>query len=107
MTGLLKEIGKRVSLYDIVQQAEEADKLVEAADKSEKYILKAQYLTRHASRVMFRMIGNIDVALAGYLGYNAASVDPEQVPMCVLLGIGGVLTYLADYTLFDRINPLK
>ena len=91
MTGLLKEIGKRVSLYDIVQQAEEADKLVAAADKSEKSILKVQYLTRHACRIAFRMIGNMDVAFAGYLGYHATSIDPEQVPMCVILGVGGDL----------------
>ena len=107
MNNLLKEIGRRVALQDIIEQAKQADKLVQAAESErEKYSLSFQYLTRHACRAMFRVAGNLEVVLAGYFGYTAASVDPEQVPMCVLLGIGGVLTYLADYALFDKISPL-
>ena len=106
MVGLLKEIGRRVTLYDIIQQAKETDKLMAAAEEDEKFSLNLQYLTRHACRAMFRVAGNLEIALAGYFGYTAATVDPDQVPMCVLLGVGGILTYLADYAIFDKMNPL-
>lgn len=106
MENFVKEIARRVTLYDLIEQAEQTDKLLAAADEDEKLSLNLKYLTRHACRVMVRMTGNVEVALAGYFGYNAAYIDPEQVPMCVLLGVGGVLTYLADYAIFDRINPL-
>ena len=107
MVNFVKEIAQRVTLYDILQQTKETDKLVQAIEnENEKYKASFYYLTRHACRAMFRVAGNLEVALAGYFGYTAASVDPEQIPMCVLLGVGGVLTYLADYTLFDRIIPL-
>ena len=107
MVNFVKEITQRVSLYDIIQQAKETDKLVEKIeDEGEKTKASFYYLTRHACRAMFRVAGNLEVALAGYFGYTAASVDPEQIPICVLFGVGGVLTYLADYTIFDKITPL-
>ncbi|HLD39531.1 MAG TPA: hypothetical protein VJB13_00110 [Candidatus Nanoarchaeia archaeon] len=107
MTNFLKEIGKRVSLYDIIEEAKETDAILNSIDNEpEKQVLGFQYLTRHACRVMFRVAGNLEVALAGYFGYTAESVDPEQIKMCVLLGAGGVLTYLADYALFDKMTPL-
>ena len=107
MANFLKEIGRRVTLYDIIEQAKETDKLLQDVNnEKEKYSLGFQYLTRHACRVMFRMAGDLELALAGYYGYTAASVDPEQVPKCVLLALGGILTYLADYAIFDRISPL-
>ena len=106
MANLLTEIGRRVSLYDIVEQSTETDKLLQDVGKTEKSALGFQYLTRHACRVMFRMAGNLEIALGAYFGYTAASIDPEQVPRSVLLAVGGVLTYLADYTFFDRMNPL-
>ncbi len=107
MANTLKEIVRRVTLYDIVEQSEETDKLLkDITDEQEKMPQALRYLLRHASRVMFRMTGNIEVALAGYYGYTAASVDPDLIPQCVMLGVGGVLTYLADYALFDRMSPL-
>ena len=107
MANTLKEIGRRVTLYDIIEQSEETDKLLkDIKDKQEQMPQALCYLLRHASRVMFRMTGNIEMALAGYYGYTAASVDPEQIPMCVMLGVGGVLAHLADYALYDRMSPL-
>ena len=107
MVNLVKEIAQRVTLYDIIQQAKKTDQLVQdIEDEGEKTKASFYYLTRHACRSMFRVAGNLEVALAGYFGYTAATVDPDQVPMCVLLGLGGVLTYLADYAIFDKMNPL-
>ena len=107
MVNFVKEIAQRVTLYDILQQAKETDKLVEKIeDEGEKTKASFYYLTRHACRAMFRVAGNLEVALAGYFGYTAATVDPEQVPKCVLLGVLGMLTYLVDYTIFDKIAPL-
>lgn len=107
MANLLKEIGRRVSLYDIVEQSTETDKILSNLDNDpKKYALRFEYLSRHACRAMLRMTGNLEIALGAYFGYTAASIDPEQVPKSVILAAGGVLTYLADYVIFDKINPL-
>ena len=107
MANIMKEIGRRVTLYDIIEQSEQTNKLLkDIKDEQEQMPQALCYLLRHASRVMFRMTGNIEVALAGYYGYTTASVDPDQIPKCVMLGVAGVLMYLADYALFDRMSPL-
>lgn len=107
MVNILKEIVRRVTLYDIIEQSTEADKILHKLDNHNKeYALRFEHLTRHACRIMFRMAGNLEIALGAYFVYTAASVDPEQIPNSVLLAAGGVLTYLVDYAIFDKMNPL-
>jgi len=107
MVNLAREIGRRVSLMDIVENYSKTKGNIQSSNlnQREQEVFRLENYTRTASRILFRMIGNLEAITGTALGYTAASVDPEKIPYCVLLGVGGVLMYLADYTFFDQINP--
>src|SRR3989344_6771084 len=79
MVNVAKEIGRRVALYDILEQAKEADKHLQTIeDEAERYKFSRDNLVKNAIRVTLRVIGDVHAALGIAYTSAAVSVDADN-----------------------------
>lgn len=97
MANLLKEIGRRVTLIDIIEQANEADKYTSTLEEDKRFIYSANNLLKNACRIAFRMAGNLEAAIGTYLAFTS----PEHIREALVLGSAGIAMYVLDYYAFD------
>lgn len=105
MTGISKELIRRISLVDLVEEHSKFSKLIKELDatKSAKRINQVNLLARTGSRAMLRCIGDGWAAFGTY----AAVQDPENLPKYVSVGaLAFAVTYLMDYLVYDRYRIL-
>lgn len=101
MAGIGKELIRRISLVDLVEEHSKGSKLIKEldADKSVKRLNHLNLLARIGSRVLLRCIGDGWAALGAY----AAVQDPENLPKYAGIGtLAFAVTYLMDYLVYDR-----
>ena len=102
MVNLLKEIARRVTLLDILEESKQADKFFQTiADEDKRSWYSFKYLTRTACRVTTRLLVGDGVALAGIAASSMYS-DNRWVTMG---SATFVAAYLIDYILFDYLQP--
>lgn len=105
MPGIGKELIRRISLVDLVEEYSNYSKLIKEmeADKLVKRIIQVNLLARTGSRTLLRCVGDGWVALGAY----TAVQDPENLPKYVSIGaLAFAVTYLMDYLVYDRYRIL-
>ncbi|MEK6970033.1 MAG: hypothetical protein AABW48_06425 [Nanoarchaeota archaeon] len=105
MAGIGKELLRRISLVDLVEEHSLSSKAVKELNitKTAKRLTHLTLLARTGSRAILRCIGD-SWAAAGV--YDAAQ-DPENLPK--YMGIGALafaVIYLMDYAVYDRYRIL-
>ncbi len=106
MAGIGKEIIRRISLVDIVEEHSKCSKAIKELDasKTAKQLNQVGLLTRTGSRAMLRCIGDGWAAFGTY----AAVQDPENMPKYAAIGaLAFASTYLVDYLIYDVFLTLK
>ena len=98
MADLLKEIGRRAALVDIIEQAQEADKYISTLEEDKRFGYSANNLVKNACRVAFRMAGNLEAAIGIYVAFTA----PEHIHEAAIFGSAGIAMYVLDYYAFDH-----
>ncbi len=106
MAGIGKEIIRRISLTDLVEEEHsKGSKMIAEMDanKKVKQIHRVGLFARTGSRTLLRCIGDGWVAFGAY----ASVQDPENLPKYA--GIGALAfagAYLVDYLVYDRYRIL-
>ena len=99
---LINELGRRVTLTDLVEDNTETNKLIDKAGYKFPLWHKITYGARTGTRACLRIIGDLELI---FVGMYAPSIDPEHAPEYILGGALGFATfYFLDYLLYDKIN---
>src|SRR3989338_107877 len=103
MTNLLQEIGKRVTLYDLVQDVDKINRFKFVGALDEDRVKKWYRIGAYSNLIgigVTRLCG--DAALLYYA--NQAHENQEIMPLLSGVAIG-LFAYLLDYYIFDKNDP--
>ncbi len=106
MVNLLKEIVRRVTLIDILEQSKEADKYVQTIeDETERYCFSRDNLIKNAIRVTSRVIGDLHALIGIAYSSVAVSADPDNLYKYAAFGSLGMAGFYVLEHLYNQTIP--
>ena len=97
-----KEVVKRVTLHDLVQDNDAVLEMIDHYELDHKRSRKIGYTARNASRALFRLNGDIWAGMSTYVAFY----NTDHIPQLALSAITGLaLGYGLDYLFYDKLFP--